>query len=73
MMPMGWRTATWGLSLIAFAALALWQLGGLLIRVLQQPIGAERRALAEELLWVLTAVATVLALTVYAIRGPSGG
>ena len=71
-MAVGWRTATFAVSLAAFAAVAAYQLWGLLRGLSRRPVGPERRAILEELLWVLTAVGAVLALTVQALRATGG-
>lgn len=73
MSAIAWRDLPLVLSLVAFAGLAGRQLLDLLARLWRRPGRPERRAILEELLWVLTAIATVAALTVQALRGPSGG
>lgn len=73
MISLPWRDLPLALSLAAFAALAGRQLLGLVARLLRRPDPAELRDILEELLWVLTAIAAVAALTIQALRGPSGG
>lgn len=69
----GWRALVFALSLVAFAALAAHQLLGLLRSLSRRPTGDARRALLEELLWVLIALGAVAILTVQALGDPGGG
>lgn len=69
----GWRALVFALSLAAFAALAARQLFGLLQGLSRRPTGDARRAVLEELLWVLIALGAVTLLTVQALGDPGGG